>query len=89
MDNIREFKFCFNDEEKIITCDVNKSIESLLRKFLLEINCPKTINIVNIQFIFRAILLNKDDILKKSIKDVFKEKRINKIIVYDCSTIIG
>lgn len=81
MDNIRTFKFYFEDEEKLITCDEYESIESLLSKYLLESNCPKTLDNVNLDFVYNTIILNSDKCKKKRIKDVFKGKKCTQLII--------
>ena len=65
------------------------TIEQMLKDFLLKTNSKMTLNHKDIVFQFNAFILNRENILSKTVSEVFK-KTINAAIrVQDVNNIIG
>ena len=88
MDN-RSFKFCYG-ENITIFFDRNKTIESLLNKFLDETNSERILDPSKIYFMYNSHILNQPNKLSKQIKEIMKgANREFKITVTDTQGVIG
>ena len=91
-----KFIFNYNSGNKVLIYQNNKTIKSLLERFLTETNSKMVLAHDEIQFIYNSKILNTDDGLKKNINELFKPKIIKgqkvflfTIKVLETSNIIG
>ena len=64
-------------------------IEDMLKDFLKKTNSKDTLDIKDISFMFNGKILNKGDILKKTVGQVFRTSSNIPIRVRDTNDVIG
>ena len=88
----KHLKFQTADENinsKTFEYNTSCTIENMLKDFLKKTNSKDTLDIKDISFMFNGKILNKGNILKKTVGQVFRTSSNIPIKVTDTNDVIG
>ena len=88
----KEIKFKTTDEDinrRTFNYNVSCTIKDMLLNFLRETNSKMVLKPNEISFLYKALLINKSDILNKKVGEIFRHKQNVAINVIDTNNIIG